>query len=63
MSMKSITFKVGAIVNYPYADDGYVYNGGNGIDVIASDIYLDKLFGNSNYDVVYANMKEKCKSQ
>ncbi len=51
------TFKVGAIVNYPYADDG-LYTGGNGIDVIASDIYLDELFGNSNYDVVYANMKE-----
>lgn len=51
------TFKVGAIVNYPYADDG-MYTGDYGIDVIASDIYLDELFGNSNYDVVYANIKE-----
>ena len=35
-----------------------MYTGGNGIDVIASDKYLDELLGNNNYDVVYANMNE-----
>ncbi|MEG0856173.1 MAG: ABC transporter permease, partial [Terrisporobacter sp.] len=51
------TFRVGAIVNYPYADDN-MYTGDDGIDVIASDKYLDGLFGDNNYDIVYANMKE-----
>jgi len=50
------TFRVGAIVNYPYADDN-MYTGDDGIDVIVSDKYLDGLVGNSNYDVVYANTK------
>ncbi|MEG1409739.1 MAG: ABC transporter permease [Terrisporobacter sp.] len=51
------TFKVGAIVNYPFADDN-MYTGDSGIDVIASDKYLDELLGNSNYDVVYADMNK-----
>lgn len=50
-------FKVGAIVNYPFADDD-MYTGDNGIDVITSSDYLEKLFGENNYDVVYANMKK-----
>lgn len=50
-------FKVGAIVNYPFADDD-MYSGDNGIDVITSCDYLEKLFGENNYDVVYANMKK-----
>lgn len=50
-------FKVGAIVNYPFADDS-MYSGDSGIDVITSSDYLEKLFGESNYDVVYANMKK-----
>lgn len=49
------TFRVGAIVNYPYADDN-MYTGDDGIDVIVSDQYLNRIMGNSNYDVVYANM-------
>lgn len=49
------TFRVGAIVNYPYADDN-MYTGDDGIDVIVSDQYLNGIMGNSNYDVVYANM-------
>lgn len=54
---ENYTFRVGAIVNYPYADDN-MYTADDGIDVIASDKYLDELLGNSNYDVVYANMNE-----
>lgn len=50
-------FKVGAIVNYPFADDS-MYSGDSGIDVITSSDYLEKLFGENNYDVVYANMKK-----
>lgn len=50
-------FKVGAIVNYPFADDS-TYSGDDGIDVITSSDYLEKLFGENNYDVVYANMKK-----
>lgn len=50
-------FKVGAIVNYPFADDS-TYSGDDGIDVITSSDYLEKLFGKNNYDVVYANMKK-----
>lgn len=50
-------FKVGAIVNYPFADDS-MYSGDSGIDVITSSDYLEKLFGESNYDVIYANMKK-----
>ena len=50
-------FKVGAIVNYPFADDG-MYSGDSGIDVITSSDYLEKLFGENNYDIVYANMKK-----
>ncbi len=54
---ENYTFRVGAIVNYPYADDN-MYTADDGIDVIASDKYLDELLGNNNYDVVYANMNE-----
>lgn len=50
-------FKVGAIVNYPFADDS-MYSGDDGIDVITSSNYLEKLFGENNYDVVYANAKK-----
>lgn len=50
-------FKVGAIVNYPFADDS-MYSSDNGIDVITSNNYLERLFGKNNYDVVYANMKK-----
>ena len=58
---ENYTFRVGAIVNYPYADDN-MYTADDGIDVIASDKYLDELLGNSNYDVVYANMNENHKA-
>ncbi|MCC3863581.1 ABC transporter permease [Terrisporobacter petrolearius] len=50
-------FKVGTIVNYPFADDS-MYSGDRGIDVITSSNYLEKLFGDNNYDVVYANAKK-----
>lgn len=50
------TFRVGAIVNYPYADDN-LYSGDDGIDIIVSNQYLNKIIGNNNYDVIYANME------
>ena len=33
-----------------------MYTGDDGIDVIVSNQYLNRIMGNSNYDVVYANM-------
>ncbi|MEG1312630.1 MAG: FtsX-like permease family protein [Romboutsia sp.] len=50
-------FKVGAIVNYPFADDN-LYTSDNGVDVITSNDYLKTLVGNNNYDIVYANMEK-----
>ncbi len=50
-------FKVGAIVNYPFADD-QMYSSESGIDVITSNKYLEKIMGENNYDVVYANIKK-----
>lgn len=50
-------FKVGAIVNYPYADDS-MYSGSDGIDVITSNDYLKNLIDGNNYDIVYADMKD-----
>ena len=50
-------FKVGAIVDYPYADDS-MYSSSNGVDVIVSDTYLRSLTNINNYDIVYANMEE-----
>lgn len=52
---KEHEFKVGAIVNYPFADDA-MYSGDNGVDVITSSDYLEKIEGKNNYDIVYANM-------
>ncbi|WP_315167351.1 ABC transporter permease [Metaclostridioides mangenotii] len=50
-------FKVGAIVDYPYADDGF-YTADNGVDVIVSNTYFKSITGIDNYDVVFADMKE-----
>jgi ABC-type antimicrobial peptide transport system permease subunit len=50
-------FKVGGIVNYSYADDG-IYSYENGIDVITSSDYLEKITGIDNNHLVFADMKE-----
>lgn len=52
---KEHEFKVGSIVNYPFADDNQ-YSSDNGVDVITSSDYLEKIEGKNNYDIVYANM-------
>ncbi|MBU5306925.1 ABC transporter permease [Clostridioides mangenotii] len=48
-------FKVGAIVDYPYADDGF-YTGSGGVDIIVSDTYFRNITGIENYDIVFADM-------
>ncbi len=50
-------FKVGAIVDYPFADD-WMYSCDSGIDVITSNEYMEKITGTNTYNLVYANMKE-----
>ncbi|MGX4600711.1 ABC transporter permease [Faecalimicrobium sp. JNUCC 81] len=52
---KEHEFKVGAIVNYPFADENQ-YSADMSVDVITSTDYLEKIEGKNNYDVVYANM-------
>ncbi|WP_042275307.1 ABC transporter permease [[Clostridium] dakarense] len=52
---KEHEFKVGAIVNYPFADENQ-YSADMGVDVITSADYLEKIEGKNNYDIVYANM-------
>lgn len=51
-------FKVGAIVDYPYADDS-MYSGKNGVDVIISDNQFKNITKLDNYDLVYATMKNE----
>lgn len=50
-------FKVGAIVDYPYADDS-MYSGENGVDVIISDNQFENITNLDNYDLVYTTMKD-----
>lgn len=50
-------FKVGAIVDYPYADDN-MYSGENGVDVIISDNQFKNITNLDNYDLVYTTMKD-----
>lgn len=50
-------FKVGAIVDYPYADDS-MYSGENGVDVIISDNQFKNITNLDNYDLVYTTMKD-----
>ncbi|CEI72665.1 MULTISPECIES: ABC transporter permease [Romboutsia] len=50
-------FKVGAIVDYPYADDS-MYSGENGVDVIISDNQFKNITNLDNYDLVYATIKD-----
>ncbi|MEG1312411.1 MAG: FtsX-like permease family protein [Romboutsia sp.] len=50
-------FKVGAIVNYSFADDS-MYSSFSGIDVITSSEYLEKITKTNTYDLLYANMEE-----
>ena len=50
-------FKVGAIVNYSFADDS-MYSSFSGIDVITSSKYLEKITKTNTYDLVYANIKD-----
>ncbi|MDO7206095.1 hypothetical protein Q5M85_20400 [Paraclostridium bifermentans] len=45
-------FKVGAIVDYPYADDN-MYSGEDGVDVIISDNQFKNITNLDNYDLVY----------
>ena len=49
-------FMVGAIVDYPYADDN-MYSGKEGIDVIISDNQFKKITNIYNYDLVYVKTK------
>lgn len=49
-------FKVGAIVDYPFADNN-VYSGDSGVDVIINDSDFKKITNINNYDLVYANME------
>ncbi|MDR0880273.1 MAG: FtsX-like permease family protein [Clostridioides sp.] len=53
--LKEYQFKVGAIVDYPYANEGQ-YTGDSGIDVIMSQEYLKKTTGIENSTVVYVDM-------
>ncbi|MCU9809173.1 hypothetical protein LEQ06_13980 [Paraclostridium sp. AKS46] len=50
-------FKVGAIVDYPFADD-CLYSWTSGIDVITSNEYMEKITGVNTYNLVYANVKD-----
>lgn len=50
-------FKVGAIISYPFADNG-MYSGDDGVDVITSSEYLKKLTGVDKYNLVYADLNE-----
>ncbi len=54
---KYYEFKVGAIVNYPFADDA-MYSSDKGVDVITSSSYLEKITGINTYDLVYANIDD-----
>ena len=51
------SFKVGAIVDYPFADDN-MYSGNCGVDVIVSDSNLKDMTGLGNYDLVYVNQEK-----
>ncbi|MCC0632656.1 FtsX-like permease family protein [Clostridioides sp. ZZV15-6388] len=55
-------FKVGAIVNYPFADSS-TYSGDDGVDVITSSEYLKKLTGVDKYNLVYADLNENANSK
>lgn len=55
-------FKVGAIVNYPFADSN-TYSGDDGVDVITSSEYLKKLTGVDKYNLVYADLNENANSK
>lgn len=50
-------FKVGAIVDYPFAEDG-MYSFDNGIDIITSNEYIEKITGVNTYNLVYVNIKD-----
>lgn len=50
-------FKVGAIISYPFADNG-MYSGDDGVDVITSSEYLKKLTGVDKYNLVYTDINE-----
>lgn len=50
-------FKVGAIVNYSFADD-FLYSPNQGIDIITSSKYLEKITNVNTYNLVYANMEK-----
>lgn len=50
-------FKVGAIVDYPFADD-CLYSWESGIDVITSNEYMEKITGVNTHSLVYANIKD-----
>lgn len=50
-------FKVGAIVDYPFADD-LLYAWKSGVDVITSNEYMEKITGVNTYNLVYANVKD-----
>lgn len=50
-------FKVGAIISYPFADNG-MYSGDDGVDVITSSEYLKKLTGVDKYNLVYTDLNE-----
>ena len=50
-------FKVGSIVDYPYADDS-MYSGDSGVDVIISDNQFRNITNLDNYDLVYTIMKD-----
>ena len=50
-------FKVGAIISYPFADNG-MYSWDDGVDVITSSEYLKKLTGVDKYNLVYADLNE-----
>lgn len=54
---KYYEFKVGAIVDYPFADD-LLYAWQSGVDVITSNEYMEKITGINTYNLVYANIKE-----
>lgn len=49
-------FKVGAIVDYPFADDN-VYSADSGVDVIISDSNFKEITNINNYDLVYTNIE------
>ena len=51
------SFKVGAIVDYPFADDN-MYSYDSGVDVIVSDSNLKDMTNLDNYDLVYVNQEK-----